>query len=118
MNSQKTLKIYCVPDKSLTPFRAKNPYGFSNLPHDSCRMTTEEIQGSDDLQQAAKVEEQLDFSSNRFSISGEQTVKDSKKVDAAMIKDMELFKQDTRSSILLKSRHDMKVTLDDFDLKI
>ncbi len=60
----------------------------------------------------------MDFSSNRFGMSGEEEIRDSKKVDAAMMKDKESFKQDMRSSILLKSRHNIQVTLEDFDLKI
>lgn len=47
----------------------------------------------------------MDFSSNRFSMVVNE--EDSSKVDAAMAKDMESFKQDTRSSILLKSRNDV-----------
>lgn len=49
LNTKDTLKIYSVPEKSLSQFRPKNRYGFTNFPHESCRLVSEEIQGSDDI---------------------------------------------------------------------
>jgi len=54
LNPKDTLRIYCVPDKSLSAYRSKNKYGFSNLPPDQYRLKQEEVQGSDELEASKK----------------------------------------------------------------
>jgi hypothetical protein len=48
-NPTDTLRIYAVPLKSLKDFAQVNKYGFSNLPHDNCRVIKEEFLGTKDL---------------------------------------------------------------------
>lgn len=47
LNPAATLKIYTVAESSLAAFRAKNKYGFTNLPHESCRVIKDEIAGTE-----------------------------------------------------------------------
>jgi len=44
-NQADTLRIYAVPISSLRDFAQVNKYGFTNLPHDNCRVTKEEFIG-------------------------------------------------------------------------
>jgi len=49
VNSAKTLKIFCIPTKSLKDYsQDNNKYDFSNLPDIKYRMVKEEIKGSED----------------------------------------------------------------------
>ena len=54
LNQKDTLKIYVVNDKSLSLYRAKNKYGFSNLPSEDFRSRSEEIQGSEELESSKR----------------------------------------------------------------
>jgi hypothetical protein len=49
LNPQDTLRIYDYPEKSLSSFRNKNRYGFSNYPDQNCRMIDIEIKGENDI---------------------------------------------------------------------
>ena len=51
LNTKDTLRIYLTNDKSLSAYRSKNKYGFVNYPSEDFRVKSEEIAGSEDLEQ-------------------------------------------------------------------
>ena len=79
-NPSETLRIYGVPQKSLKDFAQVNKYGFSNLPHEACRLLKEEFQGTKDLEKPSESVDlneagsdtngstsEFDFKQNRFN---------------------------------------------------
>jgi len=49
LNAKDTLRIYQVDASSLSSYRQKNKYGFSNTPDEKFRIKSEEIAGSDEI---------------------------------------------------------------------
>lgn len=141
-NPAETLKIYGVPQKSLKDFAQVNKYGFTNLPHESCRLSKEEFPGTKDLEklggsspltefsyESKEITVEFNFKENRFNAGGsiqssesptESSSHKTKGFDAQkMEKERGEFENESRKSVMLRSRIPQQdVSLQDFELKV